>query len=67
MASVYGMQTIDDVKLWPADKESRETTIRIEPGWRYCEARFHTKPPVTPPRAFSVPEFSAADFGRGLR
>jgi Flp pilus assembly protein TadD len=41
--------------------------FEFEPGWQYCAARFHTKPPVTPPRAFAVPEFSAADFGRGHR
>ncbi|HEY3077143.1 MAG TPA: tetratricopeptide repeat-containing glycosyltransferase family protein [Burkholderiales bacterium] len=41
--------------------------FEFEPGWRYCEARFHTKPPVTSPRPFRVPEFSGADFGRGQR
>lgn len=39
--------------------------LELEPGWRYCEARFFTTPPVTPPRRFPVPEFSATDFGRG--
>lgn len=39
--------------------------LEFEAGWEYCEARFRTSPPVTPPRRFLVPEFSAADFGRG--
>jgi predicted TPR repeat methyltransferase len=29
------------------------------------EPRFHTAPPVTPPRRFAFPELSAADLGRG--
>jgi hypothetical protein len=37
----------------------------FEPGWRYCEARFHTAPPVTPARRFPFAELSAADLGRG--
>jgi Flp pilus assembly protein TadD len=41
--------------------------FEFEVGWQYCEARFHTTPPVTPARRFAVPEFSAADFGRGHR
>ena len=40
---------------------------QFELGWRYCEARFDTRPPVTPRRTFPVPELSAADLGRGHR
>jgi tetratricopeptide (TPR) repeat protein len=39
--------------------------FEFEPGWRYCEARFHTAPPVTPPRRFAFPELAASDLGRG--
>jgi len=39
--------------------------FEFEEGWRYCEARFHTAPPVTPPRRFPFPELAAADLGRG--
>lgn len=39
--------------------------LEFEPGWRYCEARFHTAPPVTPPRRFSFPELCASDLGGG--
>jgi cytochrome c-type biogenesis protein CcmH/NrfG len=39
--------------------------FEFEEGWRYCEARFHTTPPVTPPRRFAFPELCAADLGRG--
>jgi tetratricopeptide (TPR) repeat protein len=36
-------------------------------GWRLCELRYHTTPPVAVMRAFPFPEFQAADFGRGRR
>ena len=39
----------------------------FEAGWRYCEARFHTAPPVTPPRQFPFPELSASELGRAHR
>lgn len=41
--------------------------FELEAGWRLHDARFDTEPPVTPRRAFPVPELSAADFGQGLK
>jgi tetratricopeptide (TPR) repeat protein len=39
----------------------------FEPGWKLHELRYHTKPPIAVRRAFTVPMFSAADWGRGGR
>ena len=36
-------------------------------GWRLCELRYHTTPPVAILRPFRVPEFSTADWGQGHR
>jgi Flp pilus assembly protein TadD len=41
--------------------------LEFAAGWRYCEARFHTAPPVTPPRQFPFPELSATELGRAHR
>src|ERR1700740_3005923 len=31
------------------------------------EVRYHTRPPIAQERAFSVPRFTGADWGKGLR
>jgi len=36
-------------------------------GWKLHEARFHTRPPIARERAFAIPRFTAADWGKGLR
>jgi tetratricopeptide (TPR) repeat protein len=36
-------------------------------GWKLCELRYHTTPPVAVPRPFSIPRFEAGDFGKGRR
>lgn len=41
--------------------------LEFEPGWKLHERRYHTKPPIAVPRAFSIPVFTAADWGAGQR
>ncbi len=41
--------------------------LEFEPGWKLHELRYHTRPPIAVPRAFPVPPFSAADWGRARR
>ncbi|MGE5095051.1 MAG: tetratricopeptide repeat protein [Betaproteobacteria bacterium] len=36
-------------------------------GWRLCELRYHTTPPVAVLRPFRVPAFTEADWGKGHR
>jgi len=40
---------------------------RFEEGWRLYDARFRAVPPQSVWREFSLPRFSAADFGAGHR
>jgi tetratricopeptide (TPR) repeat protein len=41
--------------------------FEFEEGWRLCELRYHTTPPVAIMRPFRIPEFSQSDWGRGQR
>jgi len=41
--------------------------LEFEPGWKLHEQRYHTKPPIAVPRVFSIPAFTAADWGSGRR
>ena len=40
---------------------------RFAEGWSLYQARFHTRPPATVPRAFPVPALAAGDIGRVRR
>jgi Flp pilus assembly protein TadD len=40
---------------------------RFAEGWPLYQARFHTRPPATVPRAFSVPTLAVGDIGRVRR
>jgi len=37
----------------------------FEEGWRLCELRYHTTPPVAVLRPFPIPPFTRDDLGRG--
>ena len=39
----------------------------FEEGWRLCELRYHTTPPVAVMRPFAIAPFTRDDFGRGRR
>jgi tetratricopeptide (TPR) repeat protein/ADP-heptose:LPS heptosyltransferase len=41
--------------------------FEFEEGWKLCELRYHTTPPVAVMRAFRMPRFSADDWGQGHR
>ena len=43
------------------------TRFEFEEGWRLCELRYHTTPPVAVMRAFPFPAFEPTDFGGGHR
>src|SRR5258707_6810318 len=36
-------------------------------GWKLQGVRYHTRPPIAHERAFTIPRFTAADWGKGLR
>jgi Flp pilus assembly protein TadD len=40
---------------------------RFAEGWTLYQARFHTRPPATVPRAFSVPPLATGEIGRVRR
>lgn len=46
---------------------ARLCRFEFEEGWRLCELRYLTTPPVAVPRPFSIPRFEPADFGKGRR
>jgi Flp pilus assembly protein TadD len=39
----------------------------LEEGWRLCELRYHTTPPIAVMRPFAIPPFMREDLGRGRR
>jgi tetratricopeptide (TPR) repeat protein len=39
----------------------------FEEGWRLCELRYHTTPPIAVMRPFAIPPFTREDLGRGRR
>ena len=41
--------------------------FEFEEGWKLCELRYRTTPPVAVLRPFGVPRFGADDWGRGHR
>ncbi|MGZ5078742.1 MAG: tetratricopeptide repeat protein [Usitatibacter sp.] len=41
--------------------------FEFEEGWKLCELRYHTTPPVALMRAFKMPKFAAEDWGQGHR
>jgi tetratricopeptide (TPR) repeat protein len=41
--------------------------FEFEEGWKLCELRYQTTPPVAVMRAFKVPKFTAEDWGKGHR
>jgi len=41
--------------------------FEFEEGWRLCELRYHTTPPVAVLRPFRIAPFTAADLGQGRR
>ena len=41
--------------------------LEFAEGWRLCELRYHTTPPVATLRPFAIPKFAAADWGKGHR
>jgi tetratricopeptide (TPR) repeat protein len=46
---------------------ARLCRFEFEEGWKLCELRYQTTPPVAVPRPFSIPRFGPADFGKGRR
>lgn len=46
---------------------ARLTRFEFDEGWKLCELRYRTTPPVAVPRPFSVARFEAGDFGKGRR
>lgn len=46
---------------------ARLCRFEFDEGWRLCELRYHTTPPVAVPRPFAIPRLEAADLGKGHR
>jgi tetratricopeptide (TPR) repeat protein len=46
---------------------ARLCRFEFDEGWKLCELRYRTTPPVAVPRPFSIPRFEADDFGKGRR
>jgi tetratricopeptide (TPR) repeat protein len=46
---------------------ARLCRFEFEEGWKLCELRYQTTPPVAVPRAFPYPRFDTGDWGKGRR